>query len=98
MHFEWDHKKNLSNQKKHQISFKQASEVFLDRDAIYLQDEKQSEKEERWIVLGKIEKFTIVVVVFVDKSSETEEKLRIISARMADKAEEKSYLQRLGES
>jgi uncharacterized DUF497 family protein len=84
MFFEWDHKKNRLNQKKHQISFKQASAVFLDKDALYLPDEEHSEN------------FTIVVVVFVDKSSKTEEKLRIISARKADKAEEKDYLQRLG--
>jgi len=96
MFFEWDQKKNRLNQKKHQISFKQASAVFLDKDALYLPDEEHSENEERWVVLGKIENFTIVVVVFVDKSSKTEEKLRIISARKADKAEEKDYLQRLG--
>lgn len=96
MFFEWDQKKNRLNQKKHQISFKQASAVFLDKDAIYMPDEEHSENEERWVVLGKIENFTIVVVVFVDKSSKTEEKLRIISARKADKAEEKDYLQRLG--
>jgi uncharacterized DUF497 family protein len=59
-------------------------------------DEEHSESEDRWVVLGKIENFTIVVVVFVDKSSKTEEKLRIISARKADQAEEKDYLQRLG--
>ena len=96
MLFEWDHKKNASNLKKHQISFKQASEVFLDKDAIYLPDEKHAENEERWLVLGKVENFTIVVVVFVDKSNKSEEKLRIISARKADKSEEKEYLQRLG--
>ncbi|EMJ90569.1 BrnT family toxin [Leptospira alstonii] len=96
MLFEWDDKKNSSNFKKHQISFKQASQVFLDKDAIYIPDEDHSENEERWLVLGKIENFTVIVVVFVDKSNKKEEKLRIISARKADKLEEKEYLQRLG--
>ncbi|MEI7015039.1 hypothetical protein CH352_18735 [Leptospira hartskeerlii] len=96
MLFEWDDKKNSSNLKKHQISFKQASQVFLDKDAIYIPDENHSENEERWLVLGKIENFTIIVVVFVDKSNKNEEKLRIISARKADKLEEKEYFQRLG--
>ncbi|MBM9501236.1 BrnT family toxin [Leptospira sp. 201903071] len=96
MLFEWDNKKNSSNLKKHQITFKQASQVFLDKDAIYIPDEKHSENEERWLVLGKIENFTVIVVVFVDKSNKEEEKLRIISARKADKSEEKEYLQRLG--
>ncbi|WP_078125747.1 BrnT family toxin [Leptospira alexanderi] len=96
MLFEWDDKKNSSNLKKHQISFKQASQVFLDKDAIYIPDEDHSENEERWLVLGKIENFTVIVVVFVDKSNKKEEKLRIISARKADKLEEKEYFQRLG--
>ncbi len=96
MLFEWDNKKNSSNLKKHQISFKQASRVFLDKDAIYIPDESHSENEERWLVLGKIENFTVIVVVFVDKSDKKEEKLRIISARKADKLEEKEYFQRLG--
>ncbi|TGM57145.1 BrnT family toxin [Leptospira vanthielii] len=96
MLFDWDHKKNASNLKKHKISFKQASEVFLDKDAIYIQDEKHSENEDRWLVIGKIENFTVVVVVFVDKSNKSEEKLRIISARQANKTEENEYLQRLG--
>lgn len=96
MLFEWDDKKNSSNLKKHQISFEQASQVFLDKDAIYIPDENHSEDEERWLVLGKIENFTIIVVVFVDKSNKNEEKLRIISARKADKLEEKEYFQRIG--
>ncbi|TGK58177.1 BrnT family toxin [Leptospira wolffii] len=93
MLFEWDDKKNSSNLKKHQISFEQ---VFLDKDAIYIPDENHSEDEERWLVLGKIANFTIIVVVFVDKSNKNEEKLRIISARKADKLEEKEYFQRIG--
>ncbi|PJZ64911.1 hypothetical protein CH371_15520 [Leptospira wolffii] len=96
MLFEWDDKKNSSNLKKHQISFEQASQVFLDKDAIYIPDENHSEDEERWLVLGKIANFTIIVVVFVDKSNKNEEKLRIISARKADKLEEKEYFQRIG--
>ncbi|AXR61953.1 BrnT family toxin [Leptospira mayottensis] len=40
MLFEWDDKKNTLNLKKHQISFKQASQVFLDKDAIYIPDKK----------------------------------------------------------
>ncbi|WP_254055555.1 BrnT family toxin [Leptospira mayottensis] len=78
MLFEWDDKKNTLNLKKHQISFKQASQVFLDKDAIYIPDENHSETEERWLVLGKIENFTVIVVVFVDKSNKEAEKLRII--------------------
>ena len=98
MIFEWDSKKNASNLKKHKLSFKQATEVFLDTEAIYIPDDNHAEKENRWLVLGKIENFTIVVVVFVDKSDKTQEKLRIISARKADKVEEKEYVKRLGKN
>ncbi|MDL5247129.1 BrnT family toxin [Leptospira weilii] len=59
---ELDDKKNTLNLKKHQISFKQASQVFLDKDAIYIPDENHSETEERWLVLGKIENFTVILI------------------------------------
>ncbi len=75
MFFEWDQKKNRLNQKKHQISFKQASAVFLDKDALYLPDEEHSENEERWVVLGKIENFTILVVCFCRQIEQNRRKI-----------------------
>lgn len=38
MKFEWDEEKNLSNQKKHQISFETAVFVFSDENHIELYD------------------------------------------------------------
>ena len=50
--FEWDNKKNKSNQKKHGVSFEQATTVFQDPRALTLFDDEHSITEERWVTLG----------------------------------------------
>ena len=50
--FEWDNNKNKSNQKKHGVSFEQATAVFQDPLALTLFDDEHSITEERWITLG----------------------------------------------
>lgn len=46
MKFEWDDKKNITNIRKHKISFEEAIFVFSDIDAISLFDDKHSDYEE----------------------------------------------------
>lgn len=62
MKFQWDERKNLSNIKKHGISFEEAAYVFSDIDMISLFDEEHSDTEERWISIGKIKNHGIIVV------------------------------------
>lgn len=50
--FEWDEKKNLENQRKHQVSFEEAQYVFLDRDRVIAKDLVHSEMEERYYCFG----------------------------------------------
>jgi uncharacterized DUF497 family protein len=38
MRFEWDEAKNLSNQRKHGVSFERASAVFLDPLCVSVED------------------------------------------------------------
>lgn len=92
MRFDWDKNKNISNINKHGISFKDASEIFFDKDTIYIPDPDHSEMEDRWIAIGNIKFLEIIVVVFVDKSSDREEVLRIVSARKATKKEQKQFV------
>ena len=54
--FEWDENKNLSNQKKHGISFEEAQEVFYDDDAILFDDPDNSEYEDRFLLIGVTQK------------------------------------------
>ena len=47
LHFEWDPQKNLTNRKKHGVSFAEASTVFEDVNALVISDPEHSEDEER---------------------------------------------------
>ena len=53
MDFEWDDEKDLSNQQKHGLSFRDARKLF-ESGAQYLEifDENHSETEDRFIAIG----------------------------------------------
>jgi hypothetical protein len=87
--FEWDSKKNLSNIKKHKISFEEARSVFFDGNARVISDSNHSIGEERFIILGLSEKLNLLIVVHTYKGND--EVIRIISARRATKNEIKFY-------
>ncbi len=91
MRFEWDTEKERINIQKHSLSFGEASLVFADPKTIYLPDPDHSVGEVREIALGKIENITIAVVIFVDRSKNNADLIRIISARKATKSEEIQY-------
>ena len=52
MCFEYDEAKNLTNIRKHGISFRSAARVFFDYDRIELYDEENSGEEDRYDVIG----------------------------------------------
>jgi uncharacterized DUF497 family protein len=84
--FEWDEKKNKLNQKLHGITFEDAKFVFNDPLKVILPDLYHSEKEERWLAIGFVNR--VLFVVFTEQS---ENIIRIISARVGTKAEERLY-------
>ena len=88
MTFEWDENKDLVNQKKHDgISFEYAARVFFDSKRIETLDEEHSdESEERYNVIGCVER-----ILFVVYTERCENNIRIISARRATPKEEKLY-------
>lgn len=54
--FEWDEEKNKENQKKHDVSFEKAMQVFRDtRRLIYLDTKHSTEEEKRFFCIGRIE-------------------------------------------
>jgi hypothetical protein len=87
--FEWDKKKDKSNTKKHGISFDEAQTTFFDEYAIQFYDPDHSEDEDRFLLLGTSFKSKILVVCHCFREEET--KVRIISARKADKDEQQVY-------
>jgi len=87
--FEWDDKKDVSNQKKHGVSFEEAKSIFFDEFAIQFYDEDHSHEEERFIMLGMSIESRVLVVCHCER--EAGEIIRIISARKAKKSERKYY-------
>ena len=90
MNFEWDETKALKNERKHRISFDEAAEVFGDDYSSCASDPDHSEDEERFLLFGVSEKGRFLVISF----TETEDVIRIISARHMTLPERKAYEQR----
>jgi uncharacterized protein len=86
--FEWDENKNQINIKKHGIDFAEAVYVFADPFALNIPDDKHSEDEERWILLGRSFQSTILLIVHTEREGDS---IRIISARKSTKNEQRIY-------
>ena len=93
--FEWDENKNLTNIKKHGISFVEASGVFYDEDAVLFDDPDNSEQESRFLILGFSQKARLCIVSHCYRG--TDDIIRIISARKATKRESQAYNSRKGD-
>ena len=88
MEFEWDDVKDSSNQSKHGLSFAEARQLFESNDD-YLEifDVTQSDAEDRFIAVGRIDRGVIVVVY----TEPEEDRIRIIGARFANRRERELY-------
>ncbi len=87
--FIWDENKEEENLKKHKISFKEAQTVFIDPNARMIFDPEHSEEEERFILLGISSTLKLLVVCHCYQENDII--IRIISARKANKKEQKQY-------
>ncbi len=59
--FEWDERKNRTNQKKHGVDFEHARKAFLDPDRVIVEDLEHSRDEDRYFCLGRVEDEIITV-------------------------------------
>ena len=90
--FEWDIRKAKSNLGKHKISFEKATTIFRDSNILSIPDDEHSEDEERWLTIGIDESGILLVISHTFKKiSETNYRIRIISARKATKSEQEQY-------
>jgi uncharacterized DUF497 family protein len=87
--FEWDEKKSRSNARKHRISFAEAVTVFDDPIALTLDDPDHSRGERRFVIIGYSNRGRMLVVCHCDRS----DRIRLISARAADRRERRYYEQ-----
>ena len=89
--FDWDQGNIDKSYRKHGISVKESEELFLDENILFIDDIKHSQEEQRFIAIGKTLEDKILFAVFGFRK----DKIRIISARPANKKEIKQYEEKL---
>ena len=87
--FIWDKDKAEANSRKHGVSFIEAKTVFYDPSARMIFDPDHSEEEDRFILLGCSSHLRILVVIHCYR--EEDAVIRIISARKANRYEQRQY-------
>jgi uncharacterized DUF497 family protein len=87
MNFEWNETKARTNEKKHGVSFLEASEVFNDEHSSCVADPDHSFGEERYLLFGISFQGTPLVVSYTERPNG----IRIISARRMTRQERKAY-------
>jgi uncharacterized DUF497 family protein len=87
LEFEWDPEKAQANQKKHGVSFDEASSAFADPLSVTIRDPDDSVGEERMLLLGRSRTGTLLVVSHTERGG----RIRLISARRANRQERKHY-------
>ena len=91
MRFEWDKAKHLINLRKHGIDFADVPRLF-DGDIVTIIDDRFEYDETRYITFGLLQARVIVVA-----HTETEDLIRIISARKATRHEEENYFEQIAD-
>ena len=87
MDFEWDLAKAAANFKKHGVSFEEAASALKDDLAATARDLEHSVKEFRFITFGSSVHGRLIAISHTERGS----LIRIISARLATRAERKIH-------
>jgi len=85
--FEWDAAKALENERKHGVSFEEASTSFGDLRSLTIADPDHSEAEDRYVLLGMSYAGRLLATVHTERGAN----IRIISARPATRREAEAY-------
>ena len=89
LEFEWDPEKAEENNRKHGVTFVEATTVFGDPLARIFDDPEHSSHEPREIIVGYSERLRLLLVSFTERAP----KVRIISARPATRGEQQRHEQ-----
>ncbi|XZN92642.1 MAG: BrnT family toxin [Microcoleus sp.] len=89
MEFEWDETKRLTNLSKHGIDLIDVPLVF-DGEILTVEDERFSYGEQRFVTFGLLQGRVVAIV-----HTEREDITRIISARKANKYEQRIYFEQI---
>ena len=85
--FDWDEANSDKNWLKHKVSKIECEQVFFNSPLIIADDEKYSESERRWFLLGRTDIDRKLFVVFTLRKN----LIRVISARNMSKKERELY-------
>jgi uncharacterized DUF497 family protein len=88
MEFEWNLQKSEANLIKHKVSFEGATSVFGCALSFTFPDRHHSIQEQRYLIIGLSQENRILVISHVYRANES---IRLISARLATKKEQKFY-------
>jgi len=86
LEFEWDDSKDRNNREKHGIAFEEAALIF-EGLTLSKTDDRKDYGETRTITMGQLADQVVVVVVHTDRNG----RIRLISARFANRMERKEY-------
>jgi uncharacterized protein len=89
MEFEWDESKRIANLRKHGIDFLDVPAVF-DGSIVTIEDNRFDYGEDRFVTFGLLQGRIVAVV-----HTESEDCIRIISARKANKYEQATYFEQI---
>ncbi|MFH1051701.1 MAG: BrnT family toxin [bacterium] len=84
---EWNINKAISNYEKHRLSFEDSKPAFYDENRIHYFDEKHSQKENRYILIGRNKSGLVISISYTIRDN----KIRIISCRVTSKKERNIY-------
>jgi uncharacterized DUF497 family protein len=87
--FEWDEAKALENERKHGVTFAEATEVFDDDHSSTVADPDHSIDEARFVIFGVTKRGAHVVVSYTERV----DRIRFISARQMTPRERRAYEQ-----
>ncbi|HJQ33047.1 MAG TPA: BrnT family toxin [Pyrinomonadaceae bacterium] len=87
MNFGWDERKARANLAKHGVSFEEARAVFDDPLYVDFYDPEHSYDEHRYIIVGRSNQGRLLLVSY----AESDDTLRLISARELTPAERRIY-------
>jgi uncharacterized DUF497 family protein len=76
-----------ANYRKHRVSFDEAESTFADERSIDIFDPDHSDREDRFVKIGRSTKKRLIVVVYTERGRV----IRIISARRANRREKNQY-------
>ncbi len=91
MRYSFDRAKQASNLSKHGLDLADAAQVIESGQTVTFEDRRFDYGEERFVTLGPLRE-TLVVVV----TAESEDHIRVISMRKADRHEQSIYRENIG--